>query len=233
VLCRRPCLCVLALALPLVLDGCALAVVGGVAAAGAAGGYSAAQERGLTGSFDDLSVKSRIQQAWAAAIPPLGGNIEATVYEGRTLLVGSVPTPEARARADDIARRTNGVRAVYDEIAVGPAETAWDATQDAWISTRLRSDLLLDNRVRSFNYTIDTVDRTVYLIGSARTRHELDVATTLARNLPGVRRVVSFVEIRPGVPAIAGPPAPPPPAALEGASPAMAAPVTAVQSQKL
>ena len=204
-----------------------------IAAAGAAGGYSAAQERGLTGTFDDFAVKTKVQEAWAKAVPPIGGGIEATVYEGRTLLVGTVPTPEARARADDIARRIPGVRALYNEIEVGPGETTWDVAQDAWIAARLRSDLLFDNRIRSFNYTIDTANHSVYLIGSARTRRELDIATSLARNLPGVRRVVSFVEIRPGAPVVAGPPPQAPPPVVEGANPATAAPVTSVQVQKL
>jgi osmotically-inducible protein OsmY len=227
----RFCLCLIGLVLPLALDGCAVAVVGGAAAAG---GYAAAQERGVAGSFSDFEIKSSIQQAWLAAKPPIAPNIEASVYEGRTLLVGIVPTEEQRARAEDLARRIRGVKEVYDEIAVGPPESSWDAAQDTWITTRLRSALLLDNRIRSFNYTIDTANHTVYLLGSARTRHELDVAAGQARDLPGVRRVVSFVEIRPGVPVVAREGAPPPAPALEGANPAAgAAPLTAVQSQKL
>ena len=63
----------------------------------------------------------------------------------------------------------------------------------------MRSDLVFSN-IRSVNYTVETVDHSVYLIGSARSEAELDHATDLARNVRGVRRVVSYVEIRPGMP---------------------------------
>ena len=63
--------------------------------------------------------------------------------------------------------------------------------------------------IRSVNYTIDTGNRSVYLIGSARTQAELDTGHAIARYVPGVKRVVSYVEIRPGRPVAAEPPPPP------------------------
>jgi len=227
-------LCILALALPSLLGGCVVAAIGGVAAAGAAGGYTAAQERGISGSLGDLSVRDNIQGALTMANPPLDANVEVTVYDGRVLLTGAAQTPESRARAEQMARQTPGVRALFDEVEIGPGQGTWDAAQDAWITTRLRSNLVLDDRIRSVNYTIETANHSVYLMGSARTQSELDLATTTARNLPGVRRVVSYVEIRPGAPVAALPgPTSPPPLAMQGGNPPMAAPVTAVEARKL
>jgi hypothetical protein len=96
--------------------------------------------------------------------------------------------------------------------------------------------------VRSVNYDIDTVDGSVYLIGSATTQTELDHATGLARTVPGVKRVVSYVEVRPGMPPGAGPAVAAAPAAgtpaVTGAAPGAEAPVSAapttpVQVQRL
>jgi|GEM_PF-82672 osmotically-inducible protein OsmY len=216
-------LCLLLLfALP-ALSGCAALAVGGGLAAGAGAGYAAAQERGVTGTVDDLTLENNIAAAWLNAVPPLPGNLTATVYEGRALLTGTVSTPQEKALAGEIARQTPGVRAVYNEIAVGPGETTWQAARDAWISARLRSDLVLDRNIRSMNYDIETVNGSVYLIGSARNQAELDRVTTRARYLPGVKRVVSFIEIRPGAPAVAQ--APPP--AFAGAGTGAGAPPAA------
>ena len=90
------------------------------------------------------------------------------------------------------------------------------------------------SQVRSVNYTIDTVNGSVYLIGSARTQAELDRVTEAARNVPDVKRVVSYVEIRPGAPVAAQPGAPPPPASAQmpDAPPPPRRP-TAVEVQKL
>ena len=106
-----------------------------------------------------------------------------------------------KAQAQQLAGGVKGVRTVYNEIEVGPFESAWSSAKDAWIASQVRSDLLFNSHIRSDNYTVETVDRSVYLIGSACSQAELDTATTMARYVPGVKRVVSYVEIRPGAPA--------------------------------
>jgi osmotically-inducible protein OsmY len=231
----RLALCLSSLLVLPALGGCAVLAVGGVAAAGAGAGYAAGQERGVTGTVDDLTIENNIAAAWMNADPPLAGNLTATAYEGRTLLTGIVSRPQEKARAGAIARSIPGVRAVYNEIAVGPGETTWEAARDAWISARLRSDLLLDRNIRSMNYNIETVDGSVYLIGSARDRTELARVTHLARYIPDVKRVVSFVDIRPGAPALARAPAPeaPPPEAAPFAANPPAIPAQAVEAHKL
>jgi hypothetical protein len=72
----------------------------------------------------------------------------------------------------------------------------------------LRSEMLLDPDMRSGNYTIDTSNGSVYLIGSARNQAELELATRIARYIPGVKRVVSYVELR-GAPIAERSPGPP------------------------
>jgi hypothetical protein len=64
--------------------------------------------------------------------------------------------------------------------------------------------------MRSGNYTIDTSNGSVYLIGSARNQAELELATRIARYIPGVKRVVSYVELRGGAPVAERPPGPAP-----------------------
>ena len=220
------------LTLPIALGGCPAAIVGGLAAAGGAG-YAANQERGVGGSVDDFSIKTNIQSAWMQANPLMQTNLNITVYEGRTLLTGTAPNPEFKAQAKEIASRVAGVRAVYDEVEVGPPEGAWQGTKDAWITSRLRTELVFNARIRSVNYTIETVNKSVYLIGSARSQTELDMATTVARNTPEVKRVVSFVEIRPGSPVVAQPATPVPPSSAQAPGAPAAAPATAVEVEKL
>lgn len=227
----------LALGLTAGLTGCPLAIVGGLAAAGGAG-YAANQERGVGGAASDFSIKTNIQTALAKSNDKMAANVGVTVYEGRALLTGSAPDPQTKDQAAQAAQGVPGVRAVYNEIEVAPSESAWDSTKDAWITSRVKSDLVFSN-VRSVNYSIETVDRSVYLMGSARSQAELDHATDLARSVPGVKRVVSYVEVRPGEPGGSGTQlgAGSPPAPLgspEGGAPtAGAAPTTPVEVQKL
>lgn len=222
----------LAVLLPSLTGGCAVAVIGGLAGAGAAG-YAAGQERGVSGDVHDFTTKTNIQVAWMKATPSLPSNLDVTVYDGRALLTGVVGSPGAKAEAGRLAQGVAGVRALYNQIEVAPGESAWDMASDAWITAKLRSDLILDKRIRSLNYTVETVKGSVYLIGSARTQGELERATSWARNIPGVRRVMSFVEVRPGglgAPAVAQQAAPPAPATAQAP---IAAPTVPVEAQRL
>jgi osmotically-inducible protein OsmY len=220
----------LVMALPLPLGGCAgVLVVGGLAGA-AGGGYAAAQERGVDGVFNDWEVQNDIQKGLMKTQPGLEEAITTTVYQGRVLLTGRVATPQMKMTAEQVAGRSPGVRALYDEIEVALPENTWDSTKDAWITARLRSELMIDGDVRSGNYTIDTTNGSVYLIGSARTPTELERATRIARYLPGVKRVVSYVDLRSGAP-VAGQPGPPP--ANAGPSTPSAAPQAPIEVQKL
>jgi len=201
------------------LGGCAVAVVGGVAAAGGVG-YEAAQERGVNGTFDDMNLTSQVNNTLNSQY----GNVNATVYAGRVLLTGSSPTPQAKAQAQQAASQVPGVKVVYNEIEIAPSEDPWQITKDSWITTQVRSNLVFNGDVRSGNYTIETDRQSVYLMGSARSQAELDQATQIARYVPGVQRVVSYVEIRSGEPS--GPPPGPTQAGMPPASPSATVPGT-------
>jgi len=221
----------LVIALPVALGGCPAAIIAGLGAAGGAG-YAANQERGAGGSVDDLKIKTNIQSAWLQTNPLMQRDLNVTVYEGRTLLTGTAPDQQFKAQAKEVAGRVPGVRAVYDEIEVSPTEGAWDSAKDSWISTRVRTELAFNPDVRSVNYTVETANKSVYLIGSARSQAELDIATNAARTTSDVKRVVSYVEVRPGVPVAAQPAAPRSANAANSAAPA-AVPTTPVQVEKL
>ncbi len=199
---------VCAIGLPLTLGGCVGAVVAGGLAAAAGGGYAAGQERGVTGAVDDFKIKNDVDQALLQAAPQLQNGVASTVYQGRVLLTGRVANPALRATAAQAAGAIPNVRAVYNELEVAPGEGMWDDARDAWITARVRSEMVIDADVRSVNFDIDTANGSVYLMGAARSQSELDHATRIARYVPGVKRVVSYVDVLSGAPIAAGPSAP-------------------------
>jgi len=146
-----------------------------------------------------LQIETDVEVAFAGIDPRLKEGITTTVYDGECYW------PAASERANESA---GGAGSPVGSPASGPCTTKskWvpqrylGATKDAWITARLRSEFMLDADIRSGNYTIETEDGSVYLIGSARSPAELDRATRISRYIPGVRRVVSYVELRPGNP---------------------------------
>ena len=176
----------------LALGACAPVVVG----AGVTAGVAAAQERGLKGAAADTKIRLQIDRLWLAESAALFLKINLQVQDGRVLLTGQVPAPEARVTAVRLAWQAEGVAEVINEIGLGDASSLLDAARDQWIAAELRARLLADGAIASINYSIETVNGSVYLIGVAQNQAELDRALTHARNIAYVRRVVDYMRLK-------------------------------------
>ncbi len=164
--------------------------------AGATTGVAAAQERGLVTSAKDTAISFQIQELWFRTNHEMFGKLSTSVSEGRALVTGKVQDPEMRVEAIKLAWQVEGVKEIINEIEVVNSGSMVDSARDFWITTQLRGQITFDKDVRSINYSIDTVNGTVYLMGIARDQAELDRVTNHARNLAYVKRVVSYVRIQ-------------------------------------
>lgn len=182
----------LAGALCLSLSGCVGLAVG----AGAAVGVAAAKEGGLRNSVGDTAIKIQITDLWIKHDASLFRQLSTSVNEGRVLITGTVPTPDARVDAIRLAWQADGVREVINEINVDKSSGISGYATDAWITGQLKSKLLLDKYIQSINYTVETVNGTVYLMGVAQDQKELDRVINHARTVGRVRNVVSYVRLR-------------------------------------
>jgi osmotically-inducible protein OsmY len=187
-----PFVAVLITGIGLALGGCAPFVVG----AGASAGVAASQERGFQGAMNDTEIRLNINDLWFKESLSLYSDVNLQVQEGKVLLTGNVPDPETRLNAVRLAWQVNGVREVINEIEVKDKSSLSDSAQDIWISTQLKAKLLVDSEVSSINYSIETVNQVVYLMGVAQSQAELDRVIGHAKNISYVRRVVNYVRIK-------------------------------------
>ena len=190
----RPLSILFALGALLAASGCAAVAVG----TGAGVGTTATQERGFKGAMDDQAIRLDINDLWFKDNHTAYGGINMQVQEGRVLLTGYVEDPERRVQAVRLAWQAAGVQEVINEIEVRNSGSLSDAAQDTLIATKLRARLIGDQEVKSRNYSIETVNGTVYLIGIAQTREELNRVIAHARDVAYVKRVVDYVRIKDG-----------------------------------
>lgn len=183
----------LALVLVASLGGCAPLLFGGAAV----GVTVVARERSVGGAIDDGIVQADIAGRMAEFDRAAFRKVDIEVVEGRALLTGFVPTPQNRLDAARLAWQAEGAREVINEIEIRDKSAVTDVARDSWITAQLRSRLVFDADVRSINYTIDTVNGTVYLMGIARDRKEIDRVVAHARSINYVRRVVPHVRVKP------------------------------------
>jgi len=157
---------------------------------------AAAEERKMGDTVTDLTIAATIGKLWLEHDADLITSLDATITEGRVLLTGVVPTQQKRLDAVRLAWRAQGVKTVINEIEVSNAGGIANFARDSWITTQLVSLLSLDRQVRYINYTIETVNRTVYIMGIAQDEAEWDRIANHARQVRYVRRVVNYARLK-------------------------------------
>lgn len=172
----------------------ACTVVGLAAGAGASLGIASQQEGGITSAAEDVKIKAMIGDKWFKYKVDTFSKLTTTVDQGRVLITGVVQNPDDRVEAVRLAWQVEGVKQVINEIRVADGEGVPGFVRDKWITTRLRTEMTFTKDVGAINYSIDTVQGTVYLMGVARNQEELDRVIALARSLPNVKQVVSYVK---------------------------------------
>lgn len=180
-----------ALVLP-AATGCAPAVIG---AAGMAG-VAAAEERGLKGAIDDTRIRAEIHHLWFQHDVEMYRKVDLTITEGKVLLTGIVPTPEARVDAVRLAWQAPGVRQVLNEIQVSDQASLIDFGRDVLIANTLRTKILFDKDIKNVNYSVDAVNGIVYVMGIAQDQDEMNRVLNHARNLSNVKKVISYVVLK-------------------------------------
>jgi len=180
------------------LSGCE--PVGIAAGAGATVGVAAAQEGGIRGGVTDAAIRVKITDLWMKHSFDLYRRLSMTVKEGRVLITGTVPDPDMRVDAVRLAWQADGVKQVINEITIDQDGGVTGYLNDAWITSQLKTYLTIDKYIQSINYSVDTVNGTVYIMGIAQDQKELDRVLDHARNIKYVKNVVSYVRLRGEVP---------------------------------
>lgn len=182
--------CILASSLS--VSGCAALFLG----AAATTGIVAAQERTVGEAVDDATIRAELNARLLDTDADSYQHISTESVEGRVLLTGVLTNPNQKNQVINIARSIQGVREVIDEIRIAEKVGFIDTANDVWITSQLRARLVADKNIMSINYTIETMDKIVYLIGVAQNERELTRVVNYARRTKGVQQVVSHVLTR-------------------------------------
>ena len=167
----------------------------GIVAGAATAGLAVAQERSIGAVIDDTAIELQIQHYLLQASDDLFIRVGIEVHEGRVLLTGIVPTLDDRVEAVRQTWQAKGGLEVINEVQVSDRAGIVDYLRDVKITSQLRFQMLRDRDISDVNYTVETVNGIVYLMGIAGSRPELDKVTTHARNIAGVQKVISHVRL--------------------------------------
>jgi osmotically-inducible protein OsmY len=189
---RTPIATILALAGCAASSGCVTSAIGAAANVG----LYAVQDRTIGEGIDDAAASNRVKMRLMAADSRAFSEVDVEVANGALLLSGAVPTEEHRQAAETIARSVATLDVVYNELFVGTRSGFVRSAQDEFITSQIRARFAASSSVRAININIETFRGNVYLMGYARTEDELRRAAEIASVVPGVVRVVSFMQVR-------------------------------------
>jgi osmotically-inducible protein OsmY len=171
----------------LLLQGCVAAAVVGTAAVGT---KAATDPRTVGTQVDDSTLELRVNSALSKDEQiKKQARINVTAYQGKVLLTGQSPTPDL-ARAKQIAMGVEGTTEVFNEVRQGQPIGLGTASSDTWITTKVRSQLLSTDQVKSSNVKVTTENSEVFLMGLVTDR-EGRAAADIASRVSGVSRVTT------------------------------------------
>ena len=172
----------------LLLQGCVGAVVVGSAAVGT---KAATDPRTVGTQVDDGTLELRVNSALSKDQQlKKEARVNVTAYQGKVLLTGQAPNTELSSRAKQIAIGVEGATEVFNEIRPGQPIGLGTASSDTWITTKVRSQLLGSDQVKSSNVKVTTENGEVFLMGLVTDR-EGRAAADIASRVSGVTRVTT------------------------------------------
>lgn len=172
----------------LLLQGCVGAVLVGSAAVAT---KTATDPRTVGTQVDDGTLELRVNNALNKDQQiKKEARINVTAYQGKVLLTGQTPNTELSSRAKQIALGVDGTTEVYNELRNGEKIGLGTASSDTWITTKVRSQLLTSDRVKSTNVKVTTENGEVFLLGLVTDREGKAAADTASR-VSGVKHVTT------------------------------------------
>ena len=173
----------------LMLQGCITAAIIGAGATATA--KVATDPRTAGTQVDDATLNSRMGMKLKNNGPQfIGARIVSSTYGGDIILTGQANSEQIE-KAESLAYEIEGVKKVYNQIRISQPVGSGTITNDSWITTKVKSQLILNAKTKARNIKVVTENSEVFLIGIV-TSEEGKAAAQLASQVDGVKKVITL-----------------------------------------
>jgi len=155
-----------------------------------------ASDRRTAGNFFDdnkVEIKIATKVELDDSLRQGKAHISVTAINGIVLLTGEAPSRARRQRAVQIASSYPEASKVINQIRVAQSSDLSSRTQDAWLTSKVKTSMLAANKLAATHIKVVTEATVVYLMGLV-TRAEGNAAATAATTVSGITRVVKVFE---------------------------------------
>ncbi|WP_298210520.1 BON domain-containing protein [Acidovorax sp.] len=186
---RTVCAALAAAALAAGLSACAPLIVGGAVV----GGVMAVDRRTAGTQVEDEGIELRAVNRIREVLGDRG-HVNVTSYNRQALLTGEVPNAQDRQAVEQIVSQVENTRSVVNDLAVMPASSLSQRSNDTFITGKVRASLVDAQDISANSFKVVTERNIVYLMGRVSQR-EANRATEITRGVSGVSKVVRVFEI--------------------------------------
>ena len=120
-------------------------------------------------------------------------NIQVEVLDGRIFLSGKVDEPEEKIKITKLAWETKGVREVKNALTIKGNYNFKQTAKDILITSQLRTALILNKKTKARNYTLETINRKIYIFGIAMDNEEKKEVLLEAEKIYDVEKVIPSI----------------------------------------
>ena len=139
--------------------------------------------------IDDTIMQKNLSARLALAEKKYFITIQSEVLDGRIFLSGKVNTPEEKIKITKMAWETKGVRSVKNAITIKGQSNFKSTAKDILITSQLRSALIFNKKTKSRNYTLETINKNIYIFGIAMDHKEKEEVINEANKIYDVEKV--------------------------------------------
>ena len=120
-------------------------------------------------------------------------SIQVEVLDGRIFLTGKVDEPEEKIKITKLAWETKGVRSVKNAIQIKGNSNFKSTAGDILITSQLRSAMIFSKKIKSSNYTLETINKKVYIFGIAFDAEEREEVIKESKEIHDVEKVIPTI----------------------------------------
>ncbi len=165
----------------ILLSGCSTAVL------------TATDPRSITTTTEDQYVKRQL------AITYMGNefesdHVEVNAYNHEVLLTGQASTYMQKYKIIRIARKSSGIKTVYDYLNVSSKYVS-TMTTDTIITAKVKTQLFGKSNVNSNDIQVITSNGVVYYLGIIK-KEQLNNMISVAKSVDGVKEVIPLVHYK-------------------------------------
>jgi len=143
--------------------------------------------------IDDTIMQKNLSARLALADKKYFLSIQSEVIDGRIFLSGKVDEPEEKIKITKMAWETKGVRSVKNTITIKGQSNFKSTAKDILITSQLRTALIFNKKTQARNYTLETVNRTIYIFGIAMDEDEKREVINEANKIFDVQKVIPSI----------------------------------------